>query len=92
MILTLMASIMYWSLQQQEVVEAGESSPTPSSDTTTSTITTASEPSSTSSVNDEDEISSISGDVSSLNIDDNASDSTMSSQVESEEEPQVVNE
>ncbi|KAK4750613.1 hypothetical protein SAY87_004095 [Trapa incisa] len=85
MILTLMASIMYWSLQQQEAVEAGESSPTPS---TTSTVTTASEPSPASSVNDEDEISSFSG----LTIDDNASDSSVTSRTESDEEPQVVNE
>ncbi|OWM85843.1 fimbrin-1-like [Punica granatum] len=104
MILTLMASIMYWSLQQQVEEEAGNSSPAPSCDTMTSTITT-SEPSSTSSVNDEDEISSISGDVSSLTIDDsvcgdisslaiddNASDSTVSSHLENDEDPQVVNE
>lgn len=110
MILTLTASIMYWSLQQQ--VEEGESSPLPSPTNGHSTTspdaspvpspangcstttpdaspipspangysTTTPDASPAPSVSGEDEISSFSGDVSSLTIDDAASDTTMSSQ------------
>ncbi|KAH9652116.1 fimbrin-1 [Citrus sinensis] len=136
MILTLTASIMYWSLQQQ--VEEAESSPLPSPTnghsttspdaspvpspangrstttrdaspipspangyrTTTPDASLAPSPangySSTTpdaspapSVSGEDEISSLSGDVSNLTIDDAASDTTMSSQVENADTPVV---
>lgn len=132
MILTLTASIMYWSLQQQ--VEEAESSPLPSPtnshsitspyaspvpspanghnittpdaspmpslangySTTTPDTSPAPSPanghsiitpdaSPAQSVSGEDEISSLSGDVSNLTIDDAASDTTMSSQVENED-------
>lgn len=131
MILTLTASIMYWSLQQH--LEEAESSPLPSPSnghsttspdaspvpspsngrsTTTpdaspipspangySTTTpdaflspflanghsTTTDASPAPSVSGEDEISSLSGDVSNLTIDDAASDTTMSSQVENED-------
>ncbi|KAL9403984.1 hypothetical protein Peur_000956 [Populus x canadensis] len=79
MILTLAASIMYWSLQK--AVEDGESSPSPSNGTCTATPDASPAP----SVNGEDEISSLGGEVSNLNIDDVASDTTVSSQLENEE-------
>jgi plastin-1 len=79
MILTLAASIMYWSLQK--AVEDGESSPSPSNGTCTGTPDASPAP----SVNGEDEISSLGGEVSNLNIDDVASDTTVSSQLENEE-------
>ncbi|XP_011011608.1 PREDICTED: fimbrin-1-like [Populus euphratica] len=79
MILTLAASIMYWSLQK--AVEDGESSPSPSNGTCTATPDASPAP----SVNGEDEISSLGGEVSNLNIDDVASDATVSSQLENEE-------
>ncbi|CAI0379263.1 unnamed protein product [Linum tenue] len=75
MILTLAASIMYWSLQK--AVEEGESlSPAPSSCNTCNATPDASP---APSVCGEDESSSIAGDVSSLTIDDAASDTTVSS-------------
>ncbi|XP_052208725.1 fimbrin-3-like isoform X3 [Diospyros lotus] len=90
MILTLIASIMYWSLQQ--LGEEPESSP---SSTTAATPPSASPAPST---NSEDESSlagdissltiyesSLGGDVSSLTIDDTASDTTISSQLENED-------
>ncbi|KAM6553982.1 hypothetical protein CsatB_014744 [Cannabis sativa] len=70
MILTLTASIMFWSLQQP-VDEANglssdaDASPAPS-------------------ISGEDESSSIGGDLSNLSIDDAASDTTVSSQIDSE--------
>lgn len=79
MILTLAASIMYWSLQK--AVEDGESSPSPSNGTCTATPDASPAP----SVNGEDEISSLGGEVANLNIDDAASDTTVSSQLENEE-------
>ncbi|XP_057540488.1 fimbrin-1-like [Amaranthus tricolor] len=69
MILTLIASIMYWCLQQDDL----ESSPTPSESFTVTDISSTAP-----SVQSEDE-SSICGEISSLNIDDAASDSTVSS-------------
>ncbi|KAK2987063.1 hypothetical protein RJ640_004789 [Escallonia rubra] len=75
MILTLTASIMYWSLQQP--VEESESSPSPATATTP-------DASPAPSISGEDE-SSLGGDFSSLTIDDAASDTTVSSQVENEE-------
>ncbi|KAK3014525.1 hypothetical protein RJ639_010075 [Escallonia herrerae] len=75
MILTLTASIMYWSLQQP--VEESESSPSPATATTPDTSPAP-------SISGEDE-SSLGGDFSNLTIDDAASDTTVSSQVENEE-------
>ncbi|CAN1220874.1 FIM1 [Linum grandiflorum] len=81
MILTLAASIMYWSLQK--AVEEGEPlSPVPSSCNTCNATPDASP---APSVCGEDESSSISGDVSSLVIDDAASDTTVSSHLDNEE-------
>lgn len=76
MILTLTASIMYWSLQQP--VEDMEASASPA---TASTIT---DRSTTSSINGEDESSSLCGEVLNLSLDDTASDTTVSSVVENE--------
>ncbi|KAM7251343.1 hypothetical protein ACFE04_023226 [Oxalis oulophora] len=71
MILTLTASIMYWSLLQP-VDEGGESSPYPAS-SACSTITSNASSSPTPSISGEDETSSLCGEVTSLNIDDAAS-------------------
>ncbi|XP_022932258.1 fimbrin-1-like [Cucurbita moschata] len=76
MILTLTASIMYWSLQQP--VEEIDISPSPA---TASTIT---DMSTTSSINGEDESSSLCGEVLNLNLDDTGSDTTVSSVIENE--------
>ncbi|XP_038905143.1 fimbrin-1-like [Benincasa hispida] len=76
MILTLTASIMYWSLQQP--AEEMDISPSPA---TASTIT---DRSTTSSINGEDESSSLCGEVLNLSLDDTASDTTVSSVVENE--------
>ncbi|KAL0550148.1 hypothetical protein IC582_014648 [Cucumis melo] len=76
MILTLTASIMYWSLQQP--VEEMDISPSPA---TASTIT---DRSTTSSINGEDESSSLCGEVLNLSLDDTASDTTVSSVIENE--------
>ncbi|KAJ7963710.1 putative Fimbrin [Quillaja saponaria] len=76
MILTLVASIMYWSLQQ--LVEDAESSPSPA---TTGDVSPAP------SISGEDESSSLSGEVSNLSFDDATSDTTVSSQVENEGNP-----
>ncbi|XP_056173337.1 fimbrin-1-like isoform X1 [Syzygium oleosum] len=83
MMLTLAASIMYWSLQQP--VEDVESCPSPAE----STITVATPDASPApSINEEDESSSLSGDVSNLTIDDDVSDTTtVSSQLDNEETP-----
>ena len=82
MILTLTASIMYWSLQQP--VEELETSSSPAdAATTASTTSTTPDASPSASVNGEDE-SSLSGEISNLIIDDAASDTTVSSQVENE--------
>lgn len=82
MILTLAASIMYWSLQK--AVDAGESSPSTANGTT---CTTTPDASPAASISGEDESSSLGGEVSNLNIDDAASDTTVSSQIENEETP-----
>ncbi|KGN56064.1 fimbrin-1 [Cucumis sativus] len=76
MILTLTASIMYWSLQQP--VDEIDISPSPA---TASTIT---DRSTTSSINGEDESSSLCGEVLNLSLDDTASDTTVSSVIENE--------
>lgn len=76
MILTLMASIMYWCLQQEDL----ESSPSHSESATVTDISSAAP-----SVQSEDE-SSICGEISSLNIDDAASDSTVSSVIDNIED------
>ena len=72
---------MYWSLQK--AVEDGESSPSPSPSNGTCTATPDASPAP--SVSGEDEISSLGGEVSNLNIDDAASDTTVSSQLVNEE-------
>lgn len=68
---------MYWSLQK--TMEEGES--------VNGTCDSTPDESPAPSVNGEDESSSLGGEVSNLNIDDAASDTTVSSQVESEEAP-----
>ncbi|KAL2316693.1 hypothetical protein Fmac_030569 [Flemingia macrophylla] len=75
MILTLTASIMYWSLQQQP--EDTDSFPSPAGTTTTTTPEASPPP----SVCGEDESSSIGGEFSNLSVDDAdaTSDSTASS-------------
>ncbi|KAL9346336.1 hypothetical protein Peur_061189 [Populus x canadensis] len=83
MILTLAASIMYWSLQK--AVEDVESSPSPSNGICTATP----DASPAQSVSGEDEISSLGGEVSYLNIDDDDSDTAVSSQLENEKSPTV---
>ncbi|EEF46538.1 fimbrin-1 [Ricinus communis] len=83
MILTLAASIMYWSLQK--AMEEGESSPSPANGSAC-TITPDASPA-PSSISGEDETSSVGGEVSQLNIDDAASDTTVSSHIENEEAP-----
>lgn len=91
MILTLTASIMYWSLQQQaEEAESSPSplpSPLPSPSPANGHSTTTPDASPAPSVSGEDENSSLCGEVSNLTIDDAASDSTISSQVENEDNP-----
>lgn len=80
MILTLAASIMYWSLQQQS--EDADSFPSPASTVTTTTPEASPCP----SVCGEDEsYSSLNGDFSNLSVDDTTSDTTVSSQLESDE-------
>lgn len=81
MILTLAASLMYWSLKQP--VEESDYSPSPS-DTATATTTSTPDASPAPSINGDDE-SSLGGEVSNLTIDDSASDTTVSSQVENED-------
>ncbi|KAL0000686.1 hypothetical protein SO802_014467 [Lithocarpus litseifolius] len=71
MLLTLTASIMYWSLQK--AVEEAESAPSPAYASSSSTITDASP---APSINGEDEISSLCGEVLNLSIDDAASDTS----------------
>ncbi|XP_021757982.1 fimbrin-1-like isoform X1 [Chenopodium quinoa] len=78
MILTLMASIMYWCLQQEDL----ESSPSLSESATVTDISSTAP-----SVQSEDE-SSICGEISSFNIDDAASDSTASSVIDNIEDEQ----
>ena len=78
MILTLTASIMYWSLQQS--VEESESSPSPAATAATPDESPAP------SVISEDE-STLGGEFSNLTIDDAASDTTVSSQLENEDAP-----
>ncbi|KAJ7960852.1 putative Fimbrin [Quillaja saponaria] len=81
MILTLVASIMYWSLQQQ--IKDAELSPSPATTATTATPDESPAP----SVSGEDESSSLSGEVSSLSFDDATSDTTVSSVVENDGNP-----
>lgn len=79
MILTLAASIMYWSLQQQ--TEDTDSFPSPAGTATTTTPEASPAP----SVCGEDENSSIGGEFSNLSVDDATSDTTAtSSQPESD--------
>ncbi|KAK4278386.1 hypothetical protein QN277_016239 [Acacia crassicarpa] len=78
MILTLAASIMYWSLQQSG--EDADSFPSPASTITNNTPDASPAP----SVCGEDEISSLGGEISNLSIDDAASDTSVSSQLDYE--------
>ncbi|GLU23853.1 hypothetical protein SLE2022_398290 [Rubroshorea leprosula] len=71
MILSLTASIMYWSMQQ--AIEDGESSPFPLNTPDASPAP---------SISGEDDTSSLGGEFSHLTIDDAASDTTVSSQFE----------
>ncbi|KAK9005153.1 hypothetical protein V6N11_042599 [Hibiscus sabdariffa] len=80
MILTLTASIMYWCLQH--AAEEGEAALSPSNGNGSTTYTSDASPSP--SVNGEDERSSLCGEISSLTMDDAASDITVSSQCENE--------
>ncbi|KAI3410743.1 uncharacterized protein J3R85_018515 [Psidium guajava] len=83
MILTLAASIMFWSLQQP--VGDSESCSSPAESTITVATPDASPPP---SINEEDESSSLSGEVSNMTIDDNVSDTTtVSSHFDNEETP-----
>lgn len=79
MILTLTASVMFWSLQQ--AVEEADRSPS-SADTSACPSTPDASPAP--SVSGEDESSSLGGELSNLSIDDAASDTTVSSQFENE--------
>ncbi|XP_021906098.1 fimbrin-1-like isoform X1 [Carica papaya] len=79
MVLTLTASIMYWSLQQP--VEEGDSSPSLHNGAYTPDASPAP------SFSGEDESSSLGGEISNLIIDDSASDTTVSSLLENEETP-----
>ncbi|KAB1226986.1 Fimbrin-1 [Morella rubra] len=79
MLLTLAASVMYWSLQK--AAEEAESSASPLDACSSSTITDASP---APSINGEDEISSLCGEVSTLSFDDAASDTTVCSLVEND--------
>uniref|UniRef100_A0A2P2LHB2 Calponin-homology (CH) domain-containing protein n=1 Tax=Rhizophora mucronata TaxID=61149 RepID=A0A2P2LHB2_RHIMU len=91
MILTLAASVMYWSLQK--AAEDGESSPSPANGSTCTSTPDASPAPSTPdaspapSISGEEESSSLASDVSNLNIDDTASNDTVSSQVENVDSP-----
>ncbi|XP_027330249.1 fimbrin-1-like [Abrus precatorius] len=78
MILTLAASLMYWSLQQ---TEDSDSLPSPADTATTTTPEASPAP----SVCGEDESSSLGGEFSNLSVDDATSDTTASSsQLESD--------
>lgn len=79
MVLTLAASIMYWSLQQQ--TDDADSFPSPADTATTTTPEASPAP----SVCGEDEISSLGGELSNLSVDDATSDTTVSSTLESDE-------
>lgn len=81
MILTLAASIMYWSLEQQSE-DGADSIPSPASTTTTTTPEASPAP----SVCGEDESYSLGGEFSNLSVDETISDTTtVSSQLESDE-------
>ncbi|GMN51724.1 hypothetical protein TIFTF001_020885 [Ficus carica] len=79
MILTLTASIMFWSLQQPVDDTDGSMSPADAS-VTTSTPDESPAP----SISGEDESSSLGGEFSNFSIDDAASDTTVSSLVDNE--------
>ncbi|KAK6230171.1 hypothetical protein QUC31_001689 [Theobroma cacao] len=82
MILTLTASIMYWCLQH--AAEEGETILSPANGNgSINTLDASPAP----SVSGEDESSSLCGEISSLTIDDAASDITVSSQAENEDTP-----
>ncbi|KAK7276901.1 hypothetical protein RIF29_18049 [Crotalaria pallida] len=74
MILTLTASIMYWSLQQQ--TEDTDPFPSPAGTATTTTPEASPAP----SVCGEDESSSLGGEFSNISVDDATSDTTVSSE------------
>lgn len=79
MILTLTASIMFWSLQQPVDDTDGSMSP---ADTSVTTSTPDESPAP--SISGEDESSSLGGEFSNFSIDDAASDTTVSSLVDNE--------
>ncbi|KAL0874616.1 hypothetical protein Bca101_024321 [Brassica carinata] len=79
MILILTASIMYWSLQKRST----ESSDSSSSQSTTTSTDASPAP----SVTGEDEVSSLSGEVSSLAVDDSEADAVSDITTVSEETP-----
>ncbi|KAL1202990.1 Fimbrin-1 [Cardamine amara subsp. amara] len=80
MILILTASIMYWSLQRH-TSESSDSSSTQSTTTTCTSTDVSPAP----SVTGEDEVSSLSGEVSSLAVDDNDADAVSDITTVSEE-------
>ncbi|KAL0873223.1 hypothetical protein Bca101_022928 [Brassica carinata] len=82
MILILTASIMYWSLQKRSAESSDSSS---SQSTTTTCTTTSTDASPAPSVTGEDEVSSLSGEVSSLAVDDNDADAVSDVTTVSEE-------
>lgn len=82
MILTLTASIMFWSLQQPVDDTDGSMSP---ADTSVTTSTPDESPAP--SISGEDESSSLGGEFSNFSIDDAASDTTVSSLVDNEGSP-----
>ncbi|KAL0726942.1 hypothetical protein Bca4012_023035 [Brassica carinata] len=84
MILILTASIMYWSLQKRSTESSDSSS---SQSTTTTCTTTSTDASPAPSVTGEDEVSSLSGEVSSLAVDDNDADAVSDITTVSEETP-----
>ncbi|XP_022550517.2 fimbrin-1 isoform X2 [Brassica napus] len=86
MILILTASIMYWSLQKRSAESSDSSS---SQSTTTTCTTTSTDASPAPSVTGEDEVSSLSGEVSSLAVDDNENEADAVSDITtvSEETP-----
>lgn len=83
MILILTASIMYWSLQKHSSESSSDSSSTQSTNTTC----TSSDASSAPYVTGEDEVSSLSGEVSSLAVEDNDTDAVSDINAVSEETP-----
>ncbi|ESQ54603.1 hypothetical protein EUTSA_v10024581mg [Eutrema salsugineum] len=85
MILILTASIMYWSLQKRS--HSSESSDSSSTDQSTTTTCTSTDASPAPSVTAEDEVSSLSGEVSSLAVEENEADVVSDIPTASEDTP-----